>query len=73
MHHPEPSPLPYSALIINGIDEVCAMQLAVARVFVGSFMTSLNMAGFSLSLLLLDDARTAALDAPTQASTHFIT
>ncbi|CAL8469949.1 g9491 [Coccomyxa elongata] len=42
-------------------------KLAVARVFVGSFMTSLNMAGFSLSLLLLDDARTAALDAPTQA------
>ncbi|BDA43964.1 Triokinase/FMN cyclase [Coccomyxa sp. Obi] len=41
-------------------------KLAVARVYVGSFMTSLNMAGFSLSLLLLDDARTAALDAPTQ-------
>ena len=46
------------------------MQLAVARVYVGSFMTSLNMAGFSLSLFLLDAARTAALDAPTQASLH---
>lgn len=44
--------------------------MGVPRVYVGSFMTSLDMAGFSLSLLLLDDARLAALDAPTQASLH---
>lgn len=34
--------------------------------YVGTFMTALNMAGFSLSLLLLDAGRTAALDAPTE-------
>lgn len=44
------------------------MQVTVAQVYVGPFMTSLDMAGFSLSLLLLDDARTAALDALTQAT-----
>ena len=44
------------------------MQVTVARVYVGPFMTSLDMAGFSLSLLLLNDARIAALDAPTQAT-----
>lgn len=43
------------------------MQVTVARVYAGAFMTSLDMAGFSLSLLLLDEARTAALQAPTQA------
>ncbi|KAK9915864.1 hypothetical protein WJX75_005396 [Coccomyxa subellipsoidea] len=42
-------------------------KVTVARVYVGPFMTSLDMAGFSLSLLLLNDARIAALDAPTQA------
>lgn len=33
----------------------------------GAFMTALDMAGLSLSLLLLDDARLARLDAPTLA------
>lgn len=37
------------------------------RVLVGAFMTALDMAGLSLSLLLLDDARLARLDAPTLA------
>ncbi len=34
--------------------------------YVGTFMTSLDMAGFSLTLLVLDDERIAALDADTQ-------
>ena len=33
----------------------------------GAFMTALDMAGLSLSLLLVDDARLARLDAPTLA------
>ena len=37
------------------------------RVLVGAFMTALDMAGLSLSLLLLEDARLARLDAPTLA------
>ena len=42
-------------------------QVEVSRLLVGTLMSSLDMAGFSLSLLVLDDARIAALDAPTQA------
>ena len=41
-------------------------QVEVARVYVGTFMTSLDMAGFSLTVLVLDDERVAALDADTQ-------
>ncbi len=35
------------------------------RVLVGAFMTALDMAGLSLSVLLLDAQRLARLDAPT--------
>ena len=42
-------------------------QVKVERVLVGAFMTALDMAGLSLSLLLLDDTRLARLDAPTLA------
>lgn len=41
--------------------------LDVGRVFAGSFMTSLDMAGVSLSLMRLDALRTARIDAPAQA------
>ena len=43
-----------------------AVQVEVARVYVGTFMTSLDMSGFSLSVCTLDDERTAALDADTE-------
>ena len=42
-------------------------QVNVERVLVGDFMTALDMAGLSLSLLLLDDLRLARLDAPALA------
>jgi hypothetical protein len=42
-------------------------QMAVERVYVGPIMTSLDMAGISLTLLLLDDPRARLLDAPTAA------
>lgn len=38
--------------------------------FVGTFMTALDMAGFSLSVLVLDDERISALDANTQVCHH---
>ena len=38
------------------------------RVYVGNFMTALDMAGFSLTVCVLDDQRIAALDADTQVS-----
>ena len=36
--------------------------------YVGTFMTSLDMSGFSLSVCTLDDERIAALDADTEVS-----
>ncbi|CAK7324858.1 unnamed protein product [Dovyalis caffra] len=41
--------------------------LAVDRVYTGSFMTSLDMAGFSISIMKADDAILQRLDAATKA------
>ncbi|XP_062100503.1 uncharacterized protein LOC133806417 [Humulus lupulus] len=41
--------------------------LAVDRVYTGSFMTSLDMAGFSISIMKADQAILQLLDAPTKA------
>jgi dihydroxyacetone kinase len=41
--------------------------LMVERVYVGTFLSALEMAGVSLSLLPVDSARLALLDAPTEA------
>ena len=38
--------------------------IRVYRTFVGEYMTSLEMQGFSISLLRLDDEMKALLDAP---------
>lgn len=46
-------------------------QVKVERLYVGNFMTALDMSGVSLSLLQLDDDRLQRLDAPTQARTTF--
>lgn len=42
--------------------------LAVERVYTGSFMTSLDMAGFSISVIKADEGILRRLDAPTKAS-----
>ncbi|KAF5203955.1 Dihydroxyacetone kinase [Thalictrum thalictroides] len=41
--------------------------LAVDRVYTGSFMTSLDMAGFSISIMKADELILRRLDAPTKA------
>ncbi|KAK1287392.1 putative 3,4-dihydroxy-2-butanone kinase [Acorus calamus] len=41
--------------------------LAVDRVYTGSFLTSLDMAGFSISLMKADTEILQRLDAPTKA------
>src|SRR5262245_22803403 len=41
--------------------------LAVARVYLGTFLSALEMAGASLTVLPVDDGRLALLDAPTDA------
>jgi dihydroxyacetone kinase len=72
------------ALMINNLGATTTMELAIVarralsylrsrnittkRVFMGTFMSSLEMAGISLSLLRLNKERLALLDAPTTAS-----
>ncbi|XP_074304700.1 putative 3,4-dihydroxy-2-butanone kinase [Silene latifolia] len=41
--------------------------LAVDRVYTGSFMTSLDMAGFSITVMKVDEVILQCLDAPTKA------
>ncbi len=42
--------------------------LAVERVYMGTFLSALEMAGVSLTVLPVDDARLSRLDAPTEAA-----
>ncbi|MGF1528269.1 MAG: dihydroxyacetone kinase subunit DhaL [Candidatus Competibacterales bacterium] len=69
------------ALLVNNLGATPTMELqvivqaalealeqrgmVVVRTYSGTFLTSLEMAGVSLSLLEVDDAMVAALDAPT--------
>ncbi|MBY4753789.1 dihydroxyacetone kinase family protein, partial [Burkholderia dolosa] len=71
------------ALLVNGLGATPDMELAivlraahdnlsrrgivVARAWAGTFLSALNMPGCSISLLRLNDERTALLDEPTQA------
>jgi dihydroxyacetone kinase len=71
-------------LMVNNLGATPAMELAIVarraiavlethnlkveRAFVGTFLSALEMAGVSLTLLAVDDARLARLDAPTDAS-----
>ncbi|XP_043695836.1 putative 3,4-dihydroxy-2-butanone kinase isoform X1 [Telopea speciosissima] len=62
---------PLMELMIASGNAVHKMQLehglAVERVYTGSFMTSLDMAGFSISIMKVDQAILQRLDAPTKA------
>jgi ATP-dependent dihydroxyacetone kinase len=72
-----------AVLLVNGLGGTPPMELAivmrralktlrergfsVARAWMGNFMTALEMPGFSLSVLPVDDGRLRLLDAPTDA------
>lgn len=62
---------PVMELMIVAGKAVAQLQLdygmAVERVYTGSFMTSLDMKGFSLSVLKVDDSILSRLDSPTRA------
>ncbi len=71
-------------LLVNGLGATTEMELAivarrtllllaehgfaVARAYVGNYMTALEMAGCSISLMPVDDESLARLDAPTDAA-----
>lgn len=57
-------------LAIVGRRAIAALEergVVVERVYVGTFLSALEMAGVSLSVLRIDDARLEQLDAPTTA------
>ncbi len=72
------------ALLVNDLGSTTPMELAIVarraagrlaergmvleRAYCGRFLSALDMAGVSLSLLKVDDARLARLDAPTMAA-----
>ena len=50
-------------VINNSIaDYLAEKNIKVARIYVGNFMTSMDMAGFSITLYKVDDQRLALLD-----------
>ena len=71
------------ALLVNNLGATTTMELAIVarhalavleaheliveRTYAGTFLSALEMAGVSLSVLQVDDARLARLDAPTEA------
>jgi len=73
------------ALLVNGLGATTAMELAVVaraainglkarglsveRAWCGTLLSALNMPGCSISVMRVDDARLALLDAPTRVST----
>ena len=52
----------------NVAQELSAKGITVARVFVGNYMTSIDMAGASLSILKLDDELETLLNAPANTA-----
>lgn len=50
-------------------EELAARGIIIHKTFVGNYMTSLEMAGFSITLLKLDDELKELLDAPCETPT----
>ena len=51
----------------RAIERAGGAGVSVERAYLGTFLSALEMAGVSLSVLRVDDARLARLDAPTDA------
>ena len=63
------TPLMELFIINNQVSDILAAQgIKVHETFVGNYMTSIEMAGFSISLLRLDDELKALLDAPADTA-----
>ena len=57
-----------SVMAGSALRHLRARRLTVERAWSGAFLTALEMPGCSLSLLVLDDERLAALDAPARTA-----
>jgi ATP-dependent dihydroxyacetone kinase len=60
-------PMELAIVARRALSELRRRGIVVERAFVGTYMTALEMPGCSLSVLALDDARLALLDAPAVA------
>jgi dihydroxyacetone kinase len=60
-------PMELSIVAAAAVDHLTGLGVTVARLWTGNFLTALDMAGCSLSMLAVDDELLAALDAPTTA------
>jgi len=60
-------PMELSIVADAAVRDLRRREVTVERVWTGNFLTALDMAGCSLSLLSVDDEVLAALDAPTTA------
>ena len=59
------TPLMELFILNNHVHDVLAAKgISIYKTFVGNYMTSIEMQGFSLSLLRLDDEMKALLNAP---------
>jgi dihydroxyacetone kinase-like protein len=59
------TPLVELYVIYNALAKICADRgITIARNLIGNYITSLEMAGFSITLLRLDDELTGYWDAP---------
>jgi dihydroxyacetone kinase len=61
------TPMELSIIARHTLHTLSKRDIKATRMLVGPYMTSLDMAGVSLSLLLLNTTTTAYLDAPTAA------
>ena len=60
-------PMELSIVLRRAVAKLRERGLPVVRAWAGNFMTALDMPGFSLSVLPVDDGRLALLDRPTDA------
>ena len=60
-------PHPHKQSVTHEYLSATCRQAQLERLWVGTFMTSLNMHGLSLTLLRLDDQLLQLLDAPAKA------
>ncbi|MGX6601871.1 dihydroxyacetone kinase subunit DhaL [Micromonosporaceae bacterium Da 78-11] len=60
-------PMELSILAEAAVRDLRGRDIEVVRIWAGNFLTALDMAGASLSILPVDDELLAALDAPTTA------
>jgi triose/dihydroxyacetone kinase / FAD-AMP lyase (cyclizing) len=60
-------PAELSIMAAAAVEHLTGLGVVVARLWTGNFLTALDMAGCSLSLLAVDDDLLSALDAPASA------